>query len=253
MTMTNLNIMAHCGGKFVAREELMTVQLPQRTASYCPVPHESLLQTVEANLAKIDYEVVQEKHVLAKDGARYFGVIELRPDGHQTSDEYSLVVGLRNSYDKSLPAGLAVGSGVFVCDNLAFSGEVTFGRKHTTHAMRHLPVLVQNNIFKVRMMEDIQRQRLEQYKMTRMSPMQADSMIMELMRRGVIPAQKIPKVYEEWVNPSHEEFTEDGWSVWRMFNAVTEVLKKNESENQFLVLPKRTQKLHVLSDEVCAA
>ena len=61
--------------------------------------------------------------------------------GH-AQDDYGLVIGLRNSHDKSFPASIALGSGVFVCDNLAFSAEVTIARRHTRFIERDLPRVV---------------------------------------------------------------------------------------------------------------
>ena len=43
--------------------------------------------------------------------------------GGNTNVDYSLVLGLRNSHDKTFPASLALGSQVLVCDNLSFFGE----------------------------------------------------------------------------------------------------------------------------------
>jgi hypothetical protein len=54
-------------------------------------------------------------------------------------DDYTDTVGLRNSHDKSFPIGIAFGSRVFVCDNLAFHGEHVIRRKHTVKAKRELP------------------------------------------------------------------------------------------------------------------
>ena len=56
------------------------------------------------------------------------------------------MLGLRNSHDKTFPAGIVAGSAVFICDNLAFSGEVKLARKHTTHITRDLPRLVQSAV-----------------------------------------------------------------------------------------------------------
>jgi len=47
-------------------------------------------------------------------------------------------VGLRNSHDKTFPAGLVAGTRVFVCDILAFSGLIQIRRKHTRFAARDL-------------------------------------------------------------------------------------------------------------------
>jgi len=62
------------------------------------------------------------------------------------NDDYTWVLGLRNSHDKTFPAGIVAGASVFVCDNLSFSGEVKFARKHTRFINRDLPQLVERSI-----------------------------------------------------------------------------------------------------------
>ena len=59
---------------------------------------------------------------------RYFGLMEIHTQ--KASDDYCWVLGLRNSHDKIFPAGIVVGAAVLVCDNLSFSGEIKFARKH---------------------------------------------------------------------------------------------------------------------------
>jgi hypothetical protein len=49
----------------------------------------------------------------------------------KSSEDYCWVLGLRNSHDKTFPAGIVAGASVFVCDNLSFLGEVNFSRQHT--------------------------------------------------------------------------------------------------------------------------
>ena len=61
--------------------------------------------------------------------------------GHDHNEDYCWVLGLRNSHDKTFPTGIVAGASVFVCDNLSFSGEVKFARKHTRFIMRDLPML----------------------------------------------------------------------------------------------------------------
>lgn len=101
------------------------------------VPHHRLLTGVQESLARSGLYVVTEAHGLTKDGNRYFGLLQVangtNPDG------FGLVVGVRNSHDKTFPAGLVMGASVFCCDNLSFSGEVRLARKHTAHIERDLP------------------------------------------------------------------------------------------------------------------
>ena len=66
--------------------------------------------------------------------------------GRQTDEDYCWVLGLRNSHDKTFPAGIVAGAQLFICDNLSFSGEVKFARKHTSHIVRDLPQITSRAI-----------------------------------------------------------------------------------------------------------
>ncbi len=63
----------------------------------------------------------------------------------------------------------------------------------------------------------------------------------------VSPVTQLPTVIKEWREPSHDEFAENGRSVWRLFNAFTERFKSRS----LTVLPRRSQALHGLMDCVC--
>lgn len=123
------NLMLHCGAKHVPRTAVEKAFTPQASASWVPVPHHRLLEQVESTLAGSGLTIVNQAHALWQDGQRYFGLMEVT-NGQDHAD-YGLVVGLRNSHDKTFPAAIALGSVVLVCDNLAFSAEVTIARRHT--------------------------------------------------------------------------------------------------------------------------
>ena len=80
------------------------------------------------------------------------------------SDDYALVLGLRNSHDKRFPAGIVAGASVFVCDNFSFSGEVKFARKHTRYINRDLPQIVERAIGKLVDLWHDQDTRISAYK-----------------------------------------------------------------------------------------
>jgi len=88
-----------------------------------------------------------QAHSLSHGGLRYFGLMEVQRA--ESDEDYCWVLGLRNSHDKTFPAGITAGASVFVCDNLSFSGEVKLARKHTTHITRDLPRLVQSAVGKL--------------------------------------------------------------------------------------------------------
>src|SRR5687768_25905 len=105
-------MMIHCGGREIARDELAGVPTPPSTISWHPIPHDALLGEVEASLERNHLRVVAEQHALAHDGDRYFGLLQIA-NGRSPSD-HAWVLGLRNSHDRSFPAGFVVGSRVFV-------------------------------------------------------------------------------------------------------------------------------------------
>src|SRR5205823_12089518 len=122
------------------RERVAEILTPSRTETWVPIAHHRLLTGVQEALSRSGLHVVTEAHGLAKDGNRYFGLLQVA-NGSNPAD-FDLVVGVRNSHDKSFPAALVLGASVFVCDNLSFSGEVKLARKHTAHIERDLPQLV---------------------------------------------------------------------------------------------------------------
>jgi len=206
-------------------------------------------------LSKRGLEVAGEEYAL-KDGktesgdivrgAQLFGLLRLK-NGSDHPD-YQLVAGLRNSHDKSLTAGLALGSSVFVCDNLAFSGEVTFARKHTSEILSDLPCRINTAINRVKGMQELQDNRIEAYKDKRIGDNAAMVAIMKAAsaKRPIIAANKTVRVWEEWKQPRHDAFKPR--TVWSLFNSFTEVMKA------YTVIDRvgRTQDLHQMMDKATA-
>ncbi len=130
-------MLLHCGAELVNRAQLYQVPTPRNTETWYPLPHSRVLNEVNNQLDACGFIVTEEAHALSHDGQRYFGVLNLCLPGRGIF-EWTWAVGIRNSHDKTFPAGLVAGTKVFCCDNLAFSGEVQIARKHTRYAERDL-------------------------------------------------------------------------------------------------------------------
>jgi hypothetical protein len=234
------NLMLHCGATEVARNDLQLVELPEYTRTYCPIGHDTFVDLVEDKLQEVGFRFGTQAHSLTKQGNRYFGLVELLCG--QENDQHAMVVGIRNSIDKSFPAALAFGSQVFVCDNLAFSGEIKVSRKHTTNIMRDLPALVGAAVMNTEMMRNNQNLRFEQYQDTYIRGRTADHLIIEMLRHGAINTSRVQKVVEQWDEPDHDF---GGRTIWRLFNAVTESLKEAPLHD----VPPRTIALQAVLDK----
>jgi hypothetical protein len=131
---------------------------------------------------------------------RYFGVLCLRsPYG-----DYTNMIGLRNSHDKSLPIGIAFGSRVFVCDNLAFSADHVIRRKHTARAKRELPALLADIIQTSGRAASAQSQKLLGCQNASLTDEAADHSVLTMYRKDIIGVQRIADVLKAYEQPPHD-------------------------------------------------
>lgn len=233
------NLILHHGAHGVDRSALLRVPTPTATSTWQPIAHAELLAHVESALPLYGLSKVSEAFGLSHGGARFFGLLEV--EGPRHSDEYAQVIGIRNSHDKRLPAGLIAGSEITICSNLAFVGAIRVFRRHTSRIRAHLPLLINQAVEQLLARWNDQDQKIECYKGCFLSDRDAHDLTIRALDRGVICGSLIPKVLTEWRHPRHEAFRPR--SVWSFFNAVTEHLKGN-----LPLLPRRTAALHALCD-----
>ena len=119
--MNKSNLILHCGARAIDRTTLANIPCPQATETWHPIPHIRLVEEVQRSLAASNMRIVNESYGVTEDNGRMFGLLEIA--NCQEMTDYAYVIGVRGSLNKSLSRGLAVGSSVFVCDNLAFSSE----------------------------------------------------------------------------------------------------------------------------------
>lgn len=251
--MRSLDLCIHAGGYKTTLEEVEKVHTPEPKGRWHPISHIALYSQVRTALQTLDMTVVNEQHALAKDGNRYFSLLQVARnrtleilDDTPAEEDIAYVIGLRNAHDKKFNAGLAVGAGVFVCDNLSFNGEITLGRKHTTFINRDLPVLTARAVGMLADKWTNMTQRFDTYKETEVSDAQAHDLVIRGLDTGACTTTQIPAILKEWRAPRHPEFA-TGKTGWRLFNAFTEIAK----DTSVFSLPKRTQSLHALIDSHC--
>lgn len=247
-----MSLMIHCGGQKVDLDAVQAVRTPVPTRTHYPIPHDKLLDLTVQNLIRSGFEVEGAEYALrdGKDengnlipGAQFFGLLQLR-NGRENPD-YSLIAGVRNAHDKGYSASLALGSRVFVCDNLSFSGEVRFGRKHTRYINRDLPYLVRDTMGRLGVLRESQEKRIESYKDKGIGDNFARCLIMRAAEEDCLSWSKCGKVWAEWKRPRHDAFQPR--NAWSLFNGFTEILKDYNIQD----LPKRTQGIHEIFDTAC--
>lgn len=236
----------HAGGRKASIEEIEGVRTPDPTPTWYPISHASVVGSMRQTMEACGYRIMSEQHALAGvEGQRYFGIFALSVDGKKSSRPYDMIVGLRNSHDKTFPVAVSAGSRVFVCDNLSFSGTVKLNRRHTRHAEAEMPVLMHKAMRKLGGEWDLQDKRYEVMQCKNVSDREAHDLIARAAMARVVPDTKVMQVIRQWHEPDHEEF--NGRNAWSLFNAFTHVLKTASLDN----LVPRTERLTGFLDEHC--
>ena len=222
-----MTLLLHSGGELASMEELAAIPLPKETSTYKPVSHQQLATMLGAIASDLlpEFELVNTQFGLARDGLQMFGVHTLK----NGSSAMGLSIGFRNSYNKSLSVGIAVGSTVFVCDNLVLTGEVTVLKKHTLNVVASIESLALSAIYKSRSAFNQIQEDAEVMKGIPMSDNEAYRMLGLIYGKGIITPRQIPVVKNQWLKPSHDDF--EGRDLWSFYNAVTESLKTSPPQS----------------------
>ena len=129
----------------------------------------------------------------------------------------------RNSYDRSMSVGMAIGANVFICDNLALTGDIAVMKKHTKNVWTALEDLAISTIYKSqknyqRILEDSERMKALPF-----NDIDAFSMLGILFGNDIVSPRQLPVVRDEWLKPSYDVFS--ARNAWSFYNACTEALK----------------------------
>jgi hypothetical protein len=214
-------LLVHRGGEILKREELDLIKLPEPTESYFPVSHYHLsdkLVTIASEILR-DYTLIGENYAVARQGNQMFAVLKFQRD----RPDLALSIAFRNSYDRSMSLGIAMGASVFVCDNLALQGEVVVLRKHTKNVWNELEDLAIAHLYKSQRNYERIVADAELFKRKPIVNEEAFRLMGSLFGHNIVSPRQVTALKDEWLRPTHPEFNER--NLWSFLNATTEALK----------------------------
>lgn len=215
----------------------------ERAVSYQPIAHHEVVNRTKRFLDENGFTIQDEVHSLARANQHYFGLFAVDHPNREASDR-GCVVGIRNSHDKTFPAGLCAGDAPFVCDNLIFTNTIKLARRHTRNILNDLDTTINRAIGKLFNFWHGQDERINAYKQVELSNAQVNDIVIRACKAGALPKSKIIDVVDQWESSDHSEFWDR--NVNSLYNAFTEVYKGN-----LVALPNRSDALHsVLDSEV---
>ncbi len=214
--MSTATLSAHAGARKVSKEEACAILAPEKTKTWNPISHRYFIDLVEDKMKLHGWLIDKSEFALNCEDQQMFGVYNLRAE---KGADHTLALGIRNSTNKTLPAGLACGSRVFVCDNLAFSAELVVTRKHKTNIEVHLPSEVEAALIKFRSEANNQEKEFGWWKSLAINVPQATDIICQAVEKKVLAPRAIMDVRGEFVDPRFPEFNTQ--TAWSLFNAFT--------------------------------
>jgi hypothetical protein len=223
----NTQLMTHVGARKVTREELSLVPTPVATDTFKPIAHATLIDELEQSLAFRHIQIARDEYAVSPDGMRLFGLLELNAE----FEDVRFAIGLRNANDKSMRLGMVAGYRVFVCDNMALSGDFKpLLAKHT----KHFDLVESLSIGVDRIQRGFQplRDAITFKRGHKLRDEEARSMIYRAFMENRFPLKLLRTVHREFfVAPSHEEFKAQ--TVWRLENAFTSAFKELKPVKQY--------------------
>jgi len=219
--MKDSSLVLHKGALACTREELASVPLPAQTETYQPVGHFELTSKILTIAQDIlgGFTLARESYGMARDGSQLFAVLQFE----NSSEELLLAIGFCNSYDKSIRLRMASGATVFVCDNLALSGEIVIMRKHTKRVWDWIEENVVKTISGSRSKYDQIQEDVGKFKSLAFSNDDGFAHLGRLYGNDIISPRQLPVAKSQWINSDHEDFKPR--NAWSLYNAITESLK----------------------------
>lgn len=133
--MTQANLMTHAGAQRVTRQELRGIATPLSTPTHRPIAHTELVDVLDRKLADAGYAIVREQFAVMAGGMRLFGTLDLECQSATAYAGTGLALGFRHANDKHMALSIVAGARVFVCDNMALSGDVKLFRNPHRHGV----------------------------------------------------------------------------------------------------------------------
>lgn len=237
-----MGMLIHCGGERVPMRKLAEVPLPEATDTYYPISHTAIAELLRETVTELG-EVTEEEYALNREGAHAFGLLSLKVGDGSGADYRQLVVGWRNSYDRSIAVGIGSGDRMLVCDNLCFRGSgYTAIRRHTRHGWEDVQRMAEEAVSTARMTWRDTGLFYEALREVDVDTIEGFRLIGHALGEKVLTPTQANRAMRDWRTPRHDAFRErTGFSL---YNCVTEGLKKGSASD---LIPRNIRATHWFS------
>ena len=217
----------HKKSALVSLQQLKALPIPiSLGAQHNPVPHHLLIETLRVEAEERGYSVEREQYALGMNGSALFGIMDLMPAGvtaNEAHEERGLSLGFRNSTNATLAIKVVAGTRVFVCDNLALSGDLIAVLRRNTKGLDLGEALKAgfDKFLQHATSLDLQIMRLQA---TAITDLEAKARVFDIFAAKVVPVHLFDDVELHYFRP--EDTDCQPRTAWGLHNAFTRAMKK---------------------------
>lgn len=107
--------------------ELFQIIVPSKTESYSPVSHYFLINALHEKIKQLGLDIQSKWYRTDAGGSKMIGQWQIG----MGDEEMRVLIGFKNSYDKSMSLGLSAGASIICCENGMVDEEIKLIRRHT--------------------------------------------------------------------------------------------------------------------------
>lgn len=202
-------------------------ELPEKTATYTPISHASVINRVRSEITSAGYIITGEEYRCSKDGDVAIGTFRLK---YKEDDDIELSANFLNSYNKQYAFRFALGGLVKVCANGMVINNNKFGSYKRVHK-GDADILAEGKIKEF--IEDSGEywDALVKHKDTMKDHVINRAVAYDILgklffERGILNTMQLNIVKKELEKPSFD-YKVDPSSVWALYNHITLALKES--------------------------
>ena len=214
--MSQSKLISHVDTDLVTRDQLRAIPMPATTSTFKPIPHIELVESLENVLQQSRMTIAKEQFAIRRDGSALFGVLNL---SYSESADGTAALGLRTANDKTMSIQICAGLTVFVCDNLAFRGDlIALRRKHTSGL--NLGDELAGAVLRFRDHFTRLVSEIDGLKERRLTDLDAKGLIHDAFAKKLMPVRMLPAVSAAYFEPTSQLEPRNAWSLHNAFTAL---------------------------------
>jgi len=203
-------------------EAIISVEVPEKTKSYTPTSHGSIIKRIEDLCEDKRLEIVDRSYQANNDYNKITGKYTL----NLKDDDIGCMIAFQNSYDKSLSAKFAIGASVFICSNGMVLGDHTIKRKHTGESNIELNDFIKTAID--HSIDDFDKTVLfrDSLKDITISENVLNELIGEMfIQDNILRTEQLTFMRKEYNKPTYD-YKVDKNNLWNIYNLLTDSIER---------------------------